>query len=305
MADALTENNVRRETATKPIRTAGPDRTNFVVYSDSRTKEQLDRGTICVTNEGLLGVQLDADYFSGLLRQAGLTREQINETNIKFRRGRYADRNLYGELIGGYQFGNNIEVYTSLPTGGDWVHSTQIPIRPEALNESVLHEVGHRIQEAQGRGNAGTMGKGGQDVEQHPLEIEADEFARAHLEEAKSHIGLEEIPGLEFKDNTGPKRVVGDLAGAGKYYDLDRALQITDTDHPAVFYIDQVQRLVNKGELAQKADVVVAKGKELVEKGFLGYAEYNGLVGDLAEAMSKDGKEETAKALLSSQYKGN
>lgn len=278
-----------------------------IISTDQRTEKEIAEGAVLFRNLGLLDVEVDTQAFNKLLRKNGLTPEQISNLEITFRVGTAADRNFHGGIIGGWHSGNEIELYTTLAANQERTYITYIPIKKEALVDFLLHESRHYVQEQTGMGTTNTfMAQTAKEVEEDPLEQDANRFAREYLKEAMGWINLKEV--LDFEDNTGKDRVVGNLAPFGKFYNLDRRLLAIDPDNPVMYLEQEIERVVIKRDkkvplTTPYLEGLFAKARRLVESRKLGMAEYNGILDSLARHFKEKGEEEFRQMSLQAKYK--
>lgn len=272
-----------------------------VTCSDQRTEQEKRDGTILFRNLGLMEVSLDFQAFSGLLKEEGMSAVEISTLQITFRAGTAADRNFHGEIIGGWQGGNMIEVYTTLPADKDTTSITNLPIRPTAFIKFLLHEIKHYCQEVKDGESIKTFyGEKGA-VLSHPVEIAADIFAAEKAALFNNKFRLLEYDG--FENNTGPERNVGELSRCNDIYNLDRKLVLIDPDNPVLDLENDLGEFIAGRVSVYDASIITAKIRELVETGKLGYAEANRMLDDMETHLLQTKKNELASKVREAMYK--
>lgn len=218
-----------------------------VKYGDQRSEKELERGTILFRNESNVGVRIDKEGFSDLLRREGLSAEQTNSVEVVFRSATYADRSFYGRIIGGlHPFGlDPIEAYTTLVTDNNRVHETHIPVRERRVASNLLHELGHRLWRLLGGAPSNSFYAPTPEAgETTPSEQFAIQFAKDHLVEFKDGLETYPLSFLPFQDNTGADRRVGELEKYGDYVDLDKRVVVSNPDNPVLYLEEEVDRRI-------------------------------------------------------------
>jgi hypothetical protein len=304
MSEAAGDQITQNDAGMKELRDRKP---NFirVTSSDQRTEQEKTEGAVLFRDLGYMDIRLDPRAFSQLLRENGLTPEQISRLEVTFRAGSSADRDFHGGIIGGWNQGNQIEIYTTLPVTDDRVTIYSVPIRSEALADSLLHEMRHYIQEQTGMGSHETFMATAKEQHADPLEQDARKFEVHHRQKAMTWFELSETPG--FEDNLGEERVVGRLARCGEYYNLDRRLTLFDPDNTVLYLEEEIERDIIRHEKGVRVDRdylgwLVGKARLLVEERKLGFSEYNGIFEKLASHFGDLKQEELKAFCLANKY---
>lgn len=253
---------------------------------DSRTEKELKEGTILFQNHSLIRVDVNQNKYSQMLRDTGISPALINKLEVRIRDGHLANRDANNQLTVGY-IGHNhenepfIELYSTIQTNYSRIRKTQTPMTPAKLSYSLLHELKHFIQETTGETLTDTfhLDKEGHDAD--PQEIEAEEYARKHITEAKDWIAIKELLFKQSEQQNKPE-IASEYENYGQVLDFERSFSVTDTDPEDMYWLQSANSFItsyneNPNETEDKTlkyNRIINRGIELSNSGKLGVYEF-------------------------------
>jgi len=256
---------------------------------DKRTALELEYGTPLFINEGLIGVQLDQERISQILRDEGIDQSRINELQIKFVAGRLKNRVAQNRLVAGEHHiaHGRIELYTSFRLNSDRTKVVQAPIKPVNLARNLAHELKHYIQECNGENMVPTLGLSEEEYLSDQHEVEAIEYSNKHLEEFQQIINCSSsVTGESFSamaDNEYPV--------LNQYCDVENAFVTYEKDNPVIYWEEKINQLVNNRDQYSRQDLylrfnqISVDGMKLVESGDLGLLEFQAMENTLNSSL--------------------
>lgn len=272
---------------------------------DNRTEQEIAEGMPRFNNEGFLVIELDRQAIVDLLRNEGLTRQQINALSVTFKAARLVDVDIGGAFIGGKAAGPEVEIFTSIPLR---VNNEETP--PEIVKsrfaqyhaafpqrevvDNLLHELRHYVQYTQGVSMPHSWAvKSQEEHDRLPTEQEAIEFATAHIEEFMDKLRVSDEGGY-FKPIrevvpeglyvTGPRRIKIDEAMVAKF------IEDTVENTAAYDYFDKYEGMLATPNIGNAQLVeFVERGRRLVDSEAIAAAELDIILSKLSDKLKVAG----------------
>lgn len=288
---------------------------------DNRTEQEKKEGIPRFNNEGFLSVELDKKAFVDLLKEEGLTPQQINALQITFKAARLTDVDLGGAFVGGKTTGPEIELFTTLPllvnkeeTPPEIVKSRfsqyHVILPEEEILDSLLHELKHYVQYTRGIAIPHSWAvKSKEEHDNLPTEKEAIEFSSTKAKEFRGKFRVYD----ESEHFKAISEVVfdGSYVTAAKEIDLDNAMVarfIEDSveNSLAYDYFDTSEQMLRQERIgSDQLPQFVERGRRLVDNRAISAFELDVVLSKLAEKLSVAGDHLGAEVVKSGEIYGN
>lgn len=282
---------------------------------DNRTEREIAEGMPRFNNEGFLAIELDRQAIVDLLRNEGLTHQQISALSVTFKAARLVDVDIGGDFIGGKTVGPEIEILTSIPLK---LHKEETP--PEIVKsrfvqyhvafpqrevvDSLLHELKHYVQYVRGVNMPNSWAVRSQEEHDNlPTEREAIEFATAHTEEFMDK--------LRVSDEGGHFKPIREVVPEELYVTAPRRIKIDETlvarfiedtveNNAAYEYFDTYEGMLSEPRIGNaKLAEFVEEGQRLVESRAIAAAELDIILFRLSDKLRVAGDNLGAEAVES------
>lgn len=288
---------------------------------DNRTEQERAGGMPRFNNEGFLAIELDRQAVVDLLRNEGLTQQQINALSVTFKAARLVDVDIGGAFMGGKATGPEVEIFTSVPlqvnneeTPPEIVKSRfaqyHVAFPQREVVDNLLHEIRHYVQYTQGVSMPHSWAVRSQEEHDRlPTEQEAIEFATAHTEEFMDK--------MKVSDEGGHFKPIREIVPEGLYVTVPRSIKIDEAlvarfiedtiENTAAYdYFNKYEGMLAAPKIgnAQLAEFVEI-GRRLVDSEAIAAAELDIILSKLSDKLRVAGDSLGAEAAESGMFSGS